>query len=287
MNAASRDVSVVIPAHNEGSGVLALLRALGSGEEEGIELVVVCNGCTDETASQARAAGPHVVVLEVPQPSKRAALERGDALARHPFRAWVDADVVISAGDIRRLVNALNDPVQVVAPARRLVVEHSSVPVRWYYRVWEQLPQVDEGVFGRGVVVMSPSGHSRVTALPGVMSDDLAVSEAFLAHERAVVSEAMVRIVAPLTLRDLLRRRIRVATGAAQLDALGLRTASARTTPRTLARIAVADVGNLPKVAVFAAVSLTARILARRRIRRGDFTTWLRDESSRTLDRPS
>ena len=130
---------------------------------------------------------------------------------------------------------------------------------------------------------MSPEGHRRVAELPAVMSDDLAVSEAFLPEERAVVSEATVRIQAPTNLRDLLRRRIRVATGNAQLDALGIRTTPARTTPRTLARIALAKPSRMPKVAVFLAVTVLARSLARRRVRSGDFTTWLRDESSRAV----
>lgn len=51
--------------------------------------------------------------------------------------------------------------------------------MRWYYDVWQRLPQVREGLFGRGMIVLSPEGHERVRALPQVMSDDLAMSESF------------------------------------------------------------------------------------------------------------
>ena len=275
-------VSVIIPAHDEGAGIAALLAALGGGNDSGVELIVVCNGCTDDTAERARAVGPAIVVLELPEPSKRKALAAGDALATHPFRAWVDADVVIDAHGLRRLVRALGDGVEVAAPTRRLDLSRSSWPVRWYYDVWLQLPQVRDGVFGRGVVVMTPDGHRQVCGLPLVMSDDLAVSETFRPAQRAVVAEASVTIRCPANLRDLLRRRVRVATGSAQLDQLGLRSGSARTRPSTILRIAVAGPSQLPKCIVFLAVTLIARAGARRRIRAGDYSTWLRDESSRT-----
>jgi glycosyltransferase involved in cell wall biosynthesis len=277
----SRAVSVIIPAHNESAGIQRLLRALGGGSAPDLELIVVCNGCTDDTAERAREVGAGIVVLEVPEPSKRAALDAGDQLAVHDHRAWVDADVVLSEGDLKLLVAALRDRVKVAAPVRELVLSHSSRLVRWYYDVWRELPQVRSGVFGRGVVVMSPEGWSRVAALPRVMSDDLAVSEAFAPEERTVVADAVVRITGPGTLADLLRRRVRVATGNAQLDDLGIRGPDARTTPGTLARIGWSRPALLPKVVVFAGVAVAARLQARRRVRSGDFTTWLRDESSR------
>ena len=85
----------------------------------------------------------------------------------------------------------------------------------------------------------------------------------------------------PRTTADLVRRRVRIATGNAQLDGLGLRTEQARTTPVDLVRIALESLSMPAKVAVFLAVTLVARAKARRRIRSGDFTTWLRDSSSR------
>lgn len=274
-------VSVVVPAHNESVGIGRLLRLLTSGTPEGeVEVVVACNGCTDDTVDAARAF-EGVVVIEVPEASKRLALQAGDSVARHPVRAYVDADVAVSRHDLLALVSALTDGVLAAGPERRLSLDGADWTVRWYYDVWQLLPQVRDGLFGRGMIVLSPEGHERIRGLPSVLSDDLAISESFAPSERAVVHGAVVVIEGPRTLGDLIRRRVRIATGNSQLDQLGMRSGVARTSVQDLLRIAAGSPVLAAKVAVFVAVTGVGRLGARRRIRQGDFTTWLRDESSR------
>ena len=274
-------VSVIIPAHDEGAQIGRLLKLLtAGGDGRDVDIVVACNACTDDTAAVARTFSG-VSVVDIPEASKRRALEAGDAVARHPIRAYVDADIGLTRADLLTLVDALDDGTHVVAPERHLALERSARSVRWYYDVWQRLPQVREGVFGRGTIVMSPEGHRRVRELPFVMSDDLAISEAFRPSERRVISGTVSTIEAPRTLRELIRRRVRVATGNSQLEKLGMRSEAARTSASDLLRIA-SQSPTLPlKVAVFSAVAIAARLAARRRVRAGDFSTWLRDESSR------
>jgi glycosyltransferase involved in cell wall biosynthesis len=274
-------VSVVVPAHNESVGIGRLLRLLTSGTPEGeVEVVVACNGCTDDTVDAARAF-EGVVVVEVPEASKRLALQAGDSVARHPVRAYVDADVAVSRHDLLALVSALTDGVLAAGPERRLSLDGADWTVRWYYDVWQLLPQVRDGLFGRGMIVLSQEGHERIRGLPSVLSDDLAISESFAPSERAVVHSAVVVIEGPRTLGDLIRRRVRIATGNSQLDQLGMRSGVARTSVKDLLRIAAGSPVLAAKVAVFVAVTGVGRLGARSRIRQGDFTTWLRDESSR------
>jgi hypothetical protein len=273
--------SVVIPAHNEAGVIAGNLRTLLGGIEPGrLEVVVVCNGCTDETAEVARGIGG-VRVIEVPEPSKAQAVQVGNAAATTFPRVHLDADVSMSGADVLALTAGLGDGIHAAAPTRVLPLGRSSWPVRSYYRVWEQLPQVRRGLFGRGAVALSAEGQRRVDALPLVMSDDLAVSEAFAEAERRVVAEATVTVLPPRTTADLLNRRVRVVTGNAQATDLGIRHASSVTTPTVLGRMAVRS----PRVAVhiptFLGVGLIARWRSRRAVRAGDFTTWLRDESSR------
>lgn len=281
MSLDGRAVSVVIPAHNESAGIGRLLTLLTTTSPDGeVEVVVACNGCTDDTAAQARAfAG--VIVVQIPEASKALAIQAGDAVARHAARAYVDADVSVSRRDLLALVDALHDGILAAGPQRLLKLDGAALPVRWYYDVWQRLPQVREGLFGRGMIVLAAQGIERVRGLPLVMSDDLAISEAFTPKERKVVSGAVVTIEAPRTVRDLVRRRVRIATGNSQLDQLGMRSVVARTSVADLLRIASGSPVLFAKVAVFVAVTLTGRILARPTIRRGDYTTWLRDDSSR------
>jgi glycosyltransferase involved in cell wall biosynthesis len=281
-DSAGRPVSIVIPAHNEGRIIHRLLTALTQQQDQvGLEITVVCNGCTDDTAEVCRQFSPLVRVIETPEPSKRLALRIGDEQARHFPRAYVDADVVVTVLDVIALVDALGVGIQAAAPARSLVQDDVSSWVRWYYDVWQALPQVRAGLFGRGVIALTDEGHQRISALPMVMSDDLAMSEVFASSERVVVEEAHAAIRPPRTLRQLVRRRTRVVTGNAQIDHLNARSAAARTTIGTLAHMVQEDWTLLPKLPVFVFVTLAATAAARRQVSAGDFDTWLRDDSSR------
>ncbi len=160
--------SVIIPAHNEELVIGRLLRGLIGDQPGRLEIIVVCNGCTDGTAAVAAAHGPGVQVIELAEPSKRAALVLGDAEATVFPRLFVDADVELSAESVDRLVSALsNDGVLAAAPERTIPRDGVSPLVRWYYDVWEQLPQVRGGLFGRGVIALSEAGNERVRRLPG------------------------------------------------------------------------------------------------------------------------
>jgi hypothetical protein len=57
--------------------------------------------------------------------------------------------------------------------------------------------------------------------------------------------------------------------------------ASARTRPRDLLALVRAEPRLAPRVMVFLAVAVLARGRARREVRRNQYSTWLRDESSR------
>jgi Glycosyl transferase family 2 len=276
-------VSVVIPAHDEARVIGRTLRLLRSGvESRDLDVVVVCNGCTDDTASIARSV-PDVRVLEIPEASKTAAVRVGNAASTAFPRVHLDADVEISGADVLTLVRAIQDEeLLAAAPARVIPLDLSSWPVRSYYRVWEHLPHVRSGLFGRGVIALSREGQARVDALPPVMSDDLAISDAFSPHECQVVEAASVVVRPPRTMRDLFRRRVRAATGVRQADALGLRRAGSGTSLSTLARLSLREPGLALRVPLFLGVGLAARRRSRRAVLAGDFSTWLRDESSRS-----
>lgn len=272
-------VTVIIPAHDEETALPRLLAALGSHNE--LDIVVVCNGCSDNTAQAARSVGTHIRVFEMAEASKWAAIQHGDSMGRHFPRIYVDADVVISGEDCRVLAHALDEGVLACGPARHVELTASSPWVRWYYDVWQLLPQVRSGLFGRGVIALSQEGFRRLQGRPRFMSDDLAFSEAFDASERLVVDQAVVRIRAPQTLAALVARRVRVVTGNAQFDQQVGRAQGSVTGIRTLATLALRRPALVPKVFAFAVVTFVARRRAKRFVNAGDFSTWHRDESSR------
>ncbi len=283
-------ISVIVPAHNEARSIGRLLDALVGAPDStavasGLDVVVVCNGCSDDTAAVAAryGHGDDLRVVQIPVPSKIEALRTGNAHARHPTRAFVDADVVIDHAGLVAMQQAMERTGALAAgPTRLLDRQGVSLPVRWYYDIWEELPQVAEGLFGRGVVMVSAEGLGRLDLSADLLSDDLAMSEAFAPSQRVVVGAATVTIRPPKTLADLLRRRIRVALGNAQADQLGVRTEAARTSISDVLRPAVRHPRLAPKVPVFLAVTVLARVAARRQRASGAPAGWLRDESSRT-----
>lgn len=279
-------ISVIVPAHDEARTIGRLLGALVSPAPSvpDLEVLVVCNGCTDGTARVAREQeGLEAVrVLEIPEPSKIAALRIGWTLATHSTRAFVDADVVIDRTGLRALSEGMSRSGALAAgPARVLDMQGVSPIVRWYYDVWERLPAVRAGLFGRGVVMISEAGLSRLDLSTDLLSDDLAMSEAFAPSERLVVPAATVTIHPPKTVGDLLRRRTRVAQGNRQADQLGVRSGQARTRAVDILAPGIRDPRLAAKIPVFLAVTVLARLLAHRQRSRGTPTQWLRDESSR------
>jgi hypothetical protein len=222
--------------------------------------------------------------VETAAANKHQALRLGDQHARQYPRVYVDADVVIDCAAVRQLVAALDQSgVLAVAPDRRLDTAGRPLIVRWYYQIWELLPAIREGLYGRGVIAVGRDGHRILAELPEAMGDDLAASVAFPAEARRVVQNAVVQVHTPRAVGDLIKRRVRSLTATAQMR--GLRpehTDQARTSRADLVKLVRTRPALLPRLAVFLAVTVVARVKARRPIREGDFSTWLRDESSRT-----
>jgi hypothetical protein len=316
-----RTVSVVVPAHNEGAVLGRLLSGLLDGARPGsIEVVVVANGCTDDTADVARsfaagegAQGPAaggtggavVRVIETSVANKYHAMRLADAEIDAFPRVYVDADVELGYTGVMSLAEVLcakdengsesggerhgereeAKNVLAAAPEREVPLDGCPWTVRWYYAVWERLPTVRSGLFGRGVIGVSEAGYQRLRVLPELMGDDLAASLSFTDAERRIVPDAVAIVHPPRTCRDLIRRRVRTATVTAQAGRraeLSKAGGEARTSRADLLGVLKeAPLTMAPRLAWFLCVTVVARRRARRMMAAGDYSTWLRDESSR------
>jgi glycosyltransferase involved in cell wall biosynthesis len=100
-------VDVGVFAHNEAAGIAGMVRALQAQEAGGLDLrvVILANGCRDDTVAQARAAAaatPQIEVADLTQPGKSRTwnsfvhqLSRPDA----DVLIFVDADIAFPAPD--------------------------------------------------------------------------------------------------------------------------------------------------------------------------------------------
>ena len=154
-------ISVIIPAHNEAAVIERCLRALTAGALLGeLEVIIVCNGCTDDTAAVARAVCPDATIIELPAASKPAALNAGDQRATRFPRIYLDADVELSIEAARETARTLDDTgTMCAAPAAEFQLAGRPKLIRRYYRVWQQLPYVTEDMVGSGVYGLSEAGR--------------------------------------------------------------------------------------------------------------------------------
>lgn len=213
-------ISVIIPAYNEAAVIGRCLAALTAGHEAGeLEVLVVCNGCTDTTAEIARRFGSPVRVLESRVPSKTHALNVGDAAALGFPRIYMDADVVMDLASIRKLARALSHTKVLACSPIPLTVFGSDAcwSVRSYYRFWMALPYIQDGMIAAGVYAISEAGRRRFGQFPDLIADDGFVRLHFKLHERLLVDGAISEVRAPLALRDLTKIKTRSRLGDLQL----------------------------------------------------------------------
>jgi len=267
-------VSVIVPAYNEEAGIERSLRMLLQNSHTGeLDVIVVCNGCTDGTAEVARSIGYPVRVIETPIPSKTRAMNLGDEAAMTYPRVYLDADVLLRVEALRAVITPLaSGDVEASAPRMRFEASGSPWSVRAFHDVWSALPQVDAGLGGRGVYALSAAGHARFGTFPDIIGDDLFVDWTF-PHDRRAVVDAYSVVQAEPSLRQLIERKARIAAGRLELIERGNRPQSTSGS-RSLMHAIRRRPGILPKVPVFVLVTLEARRRGRRRLIAGGSPAW-------------
>lgn len=189
--------SVVVPAHNEAKVIARTLEPLSRAAVDGrIDVVVVCNGCIDDTATVARGI-PGIRVVELARGSKPAALNAGDAAARCWPRLYLDADIEISLTAVLAVLDRLSvGDVLAARPRARYETTGAAPAIKRYYAARGRISLHQTALWGAGVYGLSPAGHARLGAFPELTGDDLYVDRLFGVGEKAIVDTepAVVRV---------------------------------------------------------------------------------------------
>jgi hypothetical protein len=273
--------SVVIPAHDEAAVIERGLDALCSGFAPGeLEVVVVCNGCTDDTAARARRSPYPVQVLELDEASKPAALRAGDAAVRAFPRIYLDADMVLPSAAARAVIERLADgSLPAARPAVRFDTTGASRVVRRYFAARTRTPSVTSALWGPGVYAVSAEGRARFDEYPDVVADDLFAADQFGPDEYEIVDTEPATFFAPRSTRDLVNVLRRWSRGASELREGETSSAPTwRTTLRELSR----QPATSPSAALDAAVYVLLALAGRITWQLGAPARWERDDSSRT-----
>lgn len=280
----TRRISIIIPAHDEASVIGRCLRNLIElSEKVAPEIIVVCNGCSDDTARIVRSFGDAVRCIETDVASKVNALNLGDAAASYFPRFYLDADIRISIGDVWKVASEMERKnALAAAPKMQMDLSGSSWAVRSYYDVWCNLPYCRAGMIGAGVYALSEKGRNFFREFPNIIADDRYVRALFQETERIGVGDAVSIISAPTNLKGLIKIKTRSRLGGYEFESrfpelLGNETKAYAAALREMA----GKFSSWHKASVYLGINLLTRIRASRQAKTRGFNHWERDDSSR------
>lgn len=117
----STRVSVVLPAYNAASMVASTIERVRSAldDRDDLEVVVVDDGSSDDTAETARQAGADVVVQLDTNRGKGAAVRAGMLASSGRYRVFTDIDLAYPPDQLSRVVAELEEGWEIVVGSRR------------------------------------------------------------------------------------------------------------------------------------------------------------------------
>lgn len=197
-SASERDawgLSIIVPAHNEAAVIGECLESLLAAQAGfPVQVVVVANGCWDETIAISRAYSDRFAdrdwrfdVLDLSDGGKPNALNKGDEAAIFASRIYLDADVTVSPDILRDLAEVLRVAEPRYASGTLNIVAPNNVFSRAYARIWRKVPFMSQGVPGCGLFAVNAAGRKRWAEFPEIISDDTYVRLQFDASERVGV----------------------------------------------------------------------------------------------------
>ena len=209
---------VVVPTHNDGANIGALLARL-LAEPCSDEVVVVASGCTDDTmatVSEVAAASPDRVRLyvEAERTGKVAAINFGLRQLHSPVVIVVSGDVLPDPGALTKLVAAMQDPGVALSGGRPVPVNDPNTPLgyavhllwRLHHRLALHQPKLGEMIALRAEAVVT---------LPRTSVDEACFQALIEAAgwKSEYVPDAIVRNRGPATVKDFVRQRRQIHTG--------------------------------------------------------------------------
>ena len=278
-------ITVIVPAYNEGSVITETLTPMAEAAQAGrIEVIVVPNNCSDDTAERARQACPAAQVIETPTPGKPNAINMGVERARGRALVFLDADLAVGVEAIETLcAPILNDQADAACGRMRVNLDGARWVVRRFYAGWALNPYHDKGKFG-GMFALAAPLAAQIFPIPNLIADDEYISRRAPAERTAFVPEAEFTVYAPRELSDLIKIRTRSRRGTLQLEQMDLDTETRQTGGGALRQILTRAAPRpwlWPSVLVYVAVIAYIRKRVSNAGAAPGPVVWERDESSR------
>lgn len=278
-------ISIIIPAYNEASIIEGTLNSLLADKElVDCEIIVVCNGCSDNSFDVLLAYSKFnaeclieknikLIALDEKKSSKTHALNVGIATSTFTTKVLLDADIKVTGLCINTLVAELNRlGLKALSPRVQFDTSKSDYLVKRYYQV-EQNSKYNKTLRLSNVIALSDEGSVSLGQFPEVIADDEYLRRQFSFEDYGVLPSESFVFYAPEDLSNLVNVLSRVERGNMQLNQLGI-VAKEHTRGQLL------SVKFIDRV-VFISVKLIAKALAYFQYNFGDKTKWQRDLSTR------
>lgn len=219
-------ISIIVPAHNEAATIHDAVSALIQQRTAiPYQIIVVANGCTDETADIVRALAPvadartgvELTLIDTPQGGKINALNRGDEKARFETRIYCDGDLVVTDNLVDETARVLDRPAPTFVSYTLEPVQAASFVTRAYARMWGRLPLLAKKAHGIAIYGVNGAGRARWGAYPQIVADDNFARLNFSEAERVRLHPVSYAFAMPEGLSELLDVRTRWARGNEEL----------------------------------------------------------------------
>ena len=278
-----RSFSVVIPAYNEAAVIGRCIERLFEQQElDELEIVVVPNGCHDDTAEIARGFGDRVTVIELEKGSKIDALNAGDKACTVFPRVYLDADIELSVDCLARCHDALKGECMAVSPTPHFVTKDSGFLIQSFYKAWMRTPYHSDGhMLGTGFYAMSEEGRDRFEWFPPIIADDGYAHQLFTRDERRTLTDCTFNVFAPKTIKGLIAIKTRSRLGSLELTAKGYVPREEQREGTTPGSMLGSLVCHPISSAIYITLKMVTRIRANRQFKQRRFDVWERDESAR------
>jgi cellulose synthase/poly-beta-1,6-N-acetylglucosamine synthase-like glycosyltransferase/peptidoglycan/xylan/chitin deacetylase (PgdA/CDA1 family) len=222
-------VTVIVPAYNEAANIADTVRSLVASDYPNVEVIVVDDGSTDETAAIVHGLRLRGVrLLRQENAGKPAALNNGIRHARTGIVILVDGDTVFERDAVGRLIQPFVDPYVGAVSGNTKVANRDGLLGRWQHLEYVMGFNLDRRMFEIGEcmpTVPGAIGAFRRDALfdiggvPDVtLAEDTDLTMALIRAGWQVVYEqsAVAWTEAPASLHQLWRQRYRWCFGTMQ-----------------------------------------------------------------------
>ena len=227
-------VAVLVPSYNEEKVIVRTIRSVLNSDYRNIRVIVIDDGSKDRTAEVAREAyeaeirAGRVQVLEKPNGGKAAALNYALDLIDEEIYVGIDADTVIAADAISKLIPHFEDPRIGAVAGNAKVGNRVNLWTRWQaleYITSQNFERRALDLFHVVTVVPGAIGAWRTAAVKkagcypvNTVAEDADLTMSLLEQQLRVVYEdrALAFTEAPIDAKGLMRQRFRWSFGTLQ-----------------------------------------------------------------------